>query len=196
MPRTFRKDSFISDIIEAALQEFLSRDYDKVRMEDIAIRAGVRRSNLYRYFPNKDGILAAVNTRFFEPVQVMMNTCGQGDPLAGLRRFIGDYLQFWASHPREQAFYLIGTVKTLQNRVAWPYISARVAEMINWYDMMLSRAVRDGQLTKHDTRSRATTLFCAVEGCIPYVTMSKLLSVKKALIRIDKALLTDLLPAR
>jgi hypothetical protein len=39
---------------------------------------------------------------------------------------------------------------------------------------------------------RATAIFCAVDGCIPYITMSKLLPVKKALTRIDKALLSDL----
>ena len=192
MPGTRQpKDKRIQDIIEAALIEFSRNGYDAVRMEDIAERAGMNRSTVYYYFQHKDAILAAVRGRIFEPIQVMMNAAGAGDPVEGVRKFIHDYLQFWATHPREQEFYLLGTLRTLQNRAWWPYVNVYVAAMINWYDMMLTRGVKSGRLRKHDTHTRATALFCAVEGAVPYVTMAKIFKVKRAAKDIAKTLIEE-----
>jgi AcrR family transcriptional regulator len=186
------KDKKISAILESALLAFLEKGYDGVTMEEIADRAGMARATVYNYFPFKDGILAAVRNRFFEPIQVMMKAAGRRKPVTGLQGFITDYLTFWAKHPHEQEFYVMGTMRALRDRTAWPFMNAHVAEMINWYEMMLWRGVRDRELIKHNTRARATALFCAVEGAVPYVTMAKLLSVKKAAKRIESELLDGL----
>jgi AcrR family transcriptional regulator len=194
MPRAPRvREIQIPDIIDAALLEFQSKGYDGVRMVDIARRARIQRSSIYRCFPSKSALLTAVNNRLFEPIHVLMISCGSLPPLEGLRRFIEAYLKFWAAHPREQEFYLMDIVKTLRNRAAWPFINARIAEMINWYDLQLWRGVQSGQFAKHDTRARATALFTAIDGCIPYITTSKLLTIKKAVSRLDTALIADLI---
>lgn len=39
---------------------FATRPYDEVLMEDVAERAGVSRANLYRYFPSKRDLFAAI----------------------------------------------------------------------------------------------------------------------------------------
>ncbi|RPH94670.1 TetR/AcrR family transcriptional regulator [candidate division KSB1 bacterium] len=193
MPGTIQaKDKRIKDIINAAFREFIRWGYDGVSMEKIAKRAKIDRSTLYHYFSNKESVLAAVRERLFEPVQVMMNSAGGLDAVTGLRKFIEDYLKYWASHPREQEFYLLGVVHTLQNKVWWPHVNVRIAAMINWYEYMLSCGVKQGQLVKHDTAAQATALFCAVEGAVPYVTTcTKTLSVKRVVKGIMKGIVEE-----
>jgi AcrR family transcriptional regulator len=43
-----------SDIVQAALDLFVERGFDTTTMEEVATRAGVGTSTLYRYFPTKD----------------------------------------------------------------------------------------------------------------------------------------------
>lgn len=44
-------------IVEAALDLFLTRGFDQTTMEDIAERAEIGSSTLYRYFPSKDLVI-------------------------------------------------------------------------------------------------------------------------------------------
>jgi AcrR family transcriptional regulator len=43
-------------ILDAALRLFAQRSFDKVRMEDVAVEAGVGKVTVYRYFPTKDDL--------------------------------------------------------------------------------------------------------------------------------------------
>jgi hypothetical protein len=51
--------------------------------------------------------------------------------------------------------------------------------------------VKQGLLKKHNTQARATALFCAVEGAIPYVAMAKIFTVKKVVARLKKVLMDE-----
>jgi AcrR family transcriptional regulator len=49
------------NILEAAKQEFMLKGYDKARMEDIAVNAGVTKMMLYYYFNGKANMLQAIS---------------------------------------------------------------------------------------------------------------------------------------
>ncbi|MGB3304248.1 MAG: TetR/AcrR family transcriptional regulator [Gordonia sp. (in: high G+C Gram-positive bacteria)] len=54
------------DILAAAAAEFTAVGYRGANMDDVAARAGVSRSTLYRRFPNKDALFRAVAVETFE----------------------------------------------------------------------------------------------------------------------------------
>ncbi|MGY4957057.1 TetR/AcrR family transcriptional regulator [Streptomyces nigrescens] len=49
-----------SQLLDTGAQLFAAKPYDEVLMEEIAERAGISRALLYRYFPNKRDLFAAV----------------------------------------------------------------------------------------------------------------------------------------
>ena len=54
------KEEAKSRIIEAALDVFTKRGFDRSTMDEVAHRVGVSKAALYRYFPSKDSLLEAV----------------------------------------------------------------------------------------------------------------------------------------
>lgn len=67
-------DRSIQSILDAALVEFDRHGIRRVALEDVARRAGVSRTTIYRRFANRDDLVAAVmdreNTRLFADIAV------------------------------------------------------------------------------------------------------------------------------
>ncbi|MDG4865441.1 TetR/AcrR family transcriptional regulator [Streptomyces sp. T-3] len=49
-----------NELLEVGARLFAAKPYPEVRMEDVAERAGISRALLYRYFPNKSVLFAAI----------------------------------------------------------------------------------------------------------------------------------------
>lgn len=49
-----------SQLLDVGARLFAAKPYDEVLMEDVAERAGISRALLYRYFPNKRDLFAAI----------------------------------------------------------------------------------------------------------------------------------------
>ncbi|GAA3988421.1 TetR/AcrR family transcriptional regulator [Allokutzneria multivorans] len=49
-----------AELLDVAATLFAAKPYEDVRMEDVAERAGISRALLYRYFPNKRDLFAAI----------------------------------------------------------------------------------------------------------------------------------------
>lgn len=58
--RRLSPDDRRAELLAVAAREFAARPYDEVLMEDVAERAGVSRALLYRYFPSKRDLFAAL----------------------------------------------------------------------------------------------------------------------------------------
>jgi AcrR family transcriptional regulator len=54
------KDEIRERIMTEALEVFLEKGYEKASMRDLAKRAGTSVSNIYHYFPNKQGLFRAI----------------------------------------------------------------------------------------------------------------------------------------
>jgi AcrR family transcriptional regulator len=67
-PRTVRE----ADIISAAHAIFSEKGYEKAAMNEIAKQAGVAEGTIYKYFSNKQDLLARVISRFYK--QLIENT--------------------------------------------------------------------------------------------------------------------------
>jgi AcrR family transcriptional regulator len=72
-------------ILDAAAELFATRGVADTDLADIARAVGLARSSLYRYFPDKDHILAAWLTREIEPLEAEVARI-EGDDLAPIAR--------------------------------------------------------------------------------------------------------------
>ena len=62
-----RKDARPGELLAAALALFVERGYVATRLQDVAVQAGVAKGTIYRYFKNKDELLAAVVHEYIRP---------------------------------------------------------------------------------------------------------------------------------
>lgn len=89
------------DILDAALQLFISEGYGAVTMRGIAARVGCSPGNLYHYFPGKNEIFLALRDQGFELFrQYQARTRDVSDPVARLRAHAAAYLRFAMEQPR------------------------------------------------------------------------------------------------
>ena len=61
--RRLKPEERRNELLDVGAEFFASRPYDEVLMEDIAARVGVSRALLYRYFPGKRELFAAIYRR-------------------------------------------------------------------------------------------------------------------------------------
>lgn len=80
-PRSEAADARIG---EAALALLLDRGYDRFSVDEVAVRAGVAKTTLYRRWPTKDHLVVAVVARLQDEVPVVY----RGDVRADLTRYL------------------------------------------------------------------------------------------------------------
>lgn len=187
------KNLKITDLVDVALADCIERGPLGTNLTRIAERAGIDRGSLTYHFGTLDAILAAVRERMMEPLRVLMNQAAAERGLKGLRFYMGAFLEHWAKHPQERKFYLAGMHSLLETKEWWPQMNIVVASYVDWYEAMLDRAIKDGDLLRHDTRSRAVTIFCALEGAVLYIQTAKTFDKKKVARRLEIVLLGDVL---
>jgi AcrR family transcriptional regulator len=75
-----RSDPTLEAILDAAVVEFEQHGFRRVALDDVARRAGVSRTTIYRRFANKDELVAAViereNVRLFADIAVELKHAG------------------------------------------------------------------------------------------------------------------------
>jgi AcrR family transcriptional regulator len=73
-------DSTLEAILDAAVVEFEQHGFRRVALDDVARRAGVSRTTIYRRFANKDELVAAViereNVRLFADIAAELKQAG------------------------------------------------------------------------------------------------------------------------
>jgi AcrR family transcriptional regulator len=92
-----RKEARPSEILAAALEEFVEHGYAAAKLEDVARRAGVTKGTLYLYFESKDALFKAVVRETIIPLLVSAEQTVDdhtGSPEQLLRRLV---LQWWGS---------------------------------------------------------------------------------------------------
>ncbi|MGY5764798.1 TetR/AcrR family transcriptional regulator [Brachybacterium sp. DNPG3] len=129
------------DAIVRAAREIFSEEQDEVPFEDVARRAGVGAGTLYRHFPNRDALLAAVFegevAALRDRARQLVAALSPGDALAAFLREMVDhmYSQRGLARTLFAASETVGGALSDEGRV----LEDEVAEM-------LSRGVEQGQL--------------------------------------------------
>jgi len=90
-----RKEERPSEILAAALEEFVEHGYAATKLEDVARRAGITKGTLYLYFESKDALFRAVVRQTIVPLLASAEQLvddHEGGPELLLRRLV---LQWW-----------------------------------------------------------------------------------------------------
>ncbi|MGA2383244.1 MAG: TetR/AcrR family transcriptional regulator [Gemmatimonadales bacterium] len=92
-----RKDARPTEILAAALAEFVEHGYAATKLEDVARRAGITKGTLYLYFESKEALFKAMVRETIVPLltaaeRMVDDHAGSPDEL--LRRLV---LQWWES---------------------------------------------------------------------------------------------------
>ncbi|WP_177238908.1 TetR/AcrR family transcriptional regulator [Pseudonocardia ammonioxydans] len=113
---------------------FGERDYAEVEISDIAARAGVSRGLLYRYFPDKAGLFAAVVRSQLDGMAELTYTSGSAAAGTASERILAGldaYFDYIVAHPNwYRALYRGGTGVDSQVRAMVENAYERQAEQI------------------------------------------------------------------
>lgn len=94
-------ESIEQRLVDAAVEAATIHGVSRMSMGDVARRAGLSRQTLYRYFPSKDALVAAVvgaeTTILIE--QVLAASADIEDPQASLEAALGTALRLVRDHP-------------------------------------------------------------------------------------------------
>ncbi|HLX63457.1 MAG TPA: helix-turn-helix domain-containing protein [Planctomycetota bacterium] len=73
-------------ILQTAARLFARKPYHEVLMDEVAEQIGIAKGTIYRYFPNKEELFAALHLQFLDTLITEVRKAGPaGDPLANIR---------------------------------------------------------------------------------------------------------------
>ena len=95
--REARKDFTRGQIRAAANDVFVRRGYAHATMEEIARVAGIRRSTLYTYYPDKEALLSAIAERYIVDVrEVVLRLPGPVPSFSQIQEWLTHFVSFIA----------------------------------------------------------------------------------------------------
>ncbi len=189
-----KKDIRISEIIEAAIGEFIEKGYENSSMESIASRANLSKGGLYHHFKSKVEILFAVNLKLLEPIGELITKVEASKSVAGgLRRFILDYLSFWNDHRRELTLYFLTMNESFGNQQIMNLYSESTKQNFNFFEAQFIKGQQQGVFTKMNARLRAIGLLSCLDGFLGYLIIDPSISIKSMAKEIQDIFINDLL---
>jgi len=191
---TEKKDTRINDIIEAAISEFLEKGYEKTSMESIAKRAKMSKGGLYHHFKSKLEILFAVNMRFLEPMQEIMDKINNNSSLInGLKQFVSDYLKHWDNHRREISLYFFTMNISYKDEKIMGYYLEFAQEIFSFFEALFIKGQTMGLFKKRNALSHAVAFISCIDGYLAYMLIDTSLSLENSITEIQNIYINDFL---
>lgn len=170
-PRERRHRSNLARIVDAASQLVFEEGLDALSVKRVADLADYTPGALYRYFPSKDALLAAVVERVLEDLGARLRAAGEStsSPLARVVREARAYRDFAQASPH--AFALVASMLADPRYVVADEPAARsilTAALAVAAPVVLAfgAAQAEGQLAEGDARARVLALFAALQGAL------------------------------
>jgi AcrR family transcriptional regulator len=166
--RELRQDLRRNEILEAAQEIFETSPYDEVSMAQIADAAGVSRSTLYVYFPNREaifgGMLEQGQIKFARQFQQAIERTG--DFQDRLKTMVVSILNFLSAHHS-----LYEKIISPGFRMKTGGDSSQTLENITQHSRELLRGVirsgiEDGALPEHDVMESSWVLETLLHGTV------------------------------
>lgn len=163
------KEHRVESLLLAAVEEFLEKGYDGASVDAIAKRAGVSKGGFYHHFPNKEVLLMEANQKLSEPIMEMAEKAySNSSVMDGLRQYIKEYLNYWASRPRELSFFFLSMSKALQAPALMEYYREYVNQSTAFLVGMFQKAVESGEADLKDPEAYGISLMGALDGVVSY----------------------------
>lgn len=167
-PRQRRREEKTRVFLEHAAALVLENGLDGLTMPGLARRAGVAVGGLYRYFENKQHLMAALQIEALREMHAWMRAHCGGNGLSGLRSMVTCVSAFSQAHPT--SFTLLDIAVSDPRQILDDDLAEAVGEavepILQGVDRCLESAVRNGELTAGETRQRTLILWSLVFGCL------------------------------
>lgn len=148
-------------IIDAAEKEFTSKPFPKVTMRDIAKRAGVSPSLIYRHFPDQQSLFAEAFmkgiSRIFEKIFVTIADSDDG----AIEQVMLDFIEYFTLNDQYfqmmMNFFLGGSV----DPELFEKLTKIEREILGHFDLIFQKMNAEGNLRHH-----SHALFAALTGIV------------------------------
>jgi AcrR family transcriptional regulator len=147
-------------VLEAALRLFADRGYERTSIPDIQEAAGLSRGSgaLYKHFPSKEALLAAIVDRYIEASDAARSAIADIDlpPAEGLEAIGRGMLDLMSSRRRELRIFWrdLEQFPELQRRVRRKVMQATYSGVAAW----IERESAKGTIRVEDARATAAVL--------------------------------------
>ncbi|WP_128546776.1 TetR/AcrR family transcriptional regulator [Larkinella soli] len=191
------REERVNEILQAAVDEFLERGYAGASMERISQRAGLTKGGIYHHFRSKDHLLLETNKHFSGGLAGIVTALVTAtDEPAGLRSFIKDYLEYWATHRKELYFFSLSMTKTMEVEELSEYQTQASNALIRMVTEVYRKGTAEGRFRPHDPRSQAIVLLSALTGSLGYLFINASLEVDEVVERFRTLFVEQLLPPK
>ena len=162
--RQMRIDRRRAEILDAAKQVFLAREYAAVTIDDIAESAAFSRATIYLYFKNKQEVYTGVLLRDLDQmISGLTDSFLRTDTVRNnLFRMSTSYMNFFRVHPEYfttlSFFFFPGRKEVLPDDAA-KKIKARLAEGISAIEECINLGIDRGEARPIDARAATLSLW-------------------------------------
>ncbi|MEM6955711.1 MAG: TetR/AcrR family transcriptional regulator [Myxococcota bacterium] len=164
--RRQEKHEKILDAGEACLRE---HGYEAMKMSDVAVRAGVAKGTVYRYFDSRDALCAAIAERHIAArLPKMQALASDPNPASALRAVLECALLAFEQRPEHTRSMLDWWRRPHLKTRSPSFIAyrARVQEMLGLIEGLIARGVEGGVFAPTDNRRAAIHLWSSILGLV------------------------------
>jgi AcrR family transcriptional regulator len=189
-----KKNIRISEIVEAAIKEFIEKGYEKASMESIAKRAKLSKGGLYHHFKSKIEILFMVNLKFLEPTQnFIINIEADESIVNGLNQYIKTYLNYWNDHKKELNLYFLTMNETFNNQHIMELFREFTCQNFNYFENLFLKGQQQGIFKKIDARSHGVALISCLDGYLGYLLIDSSITLESICSAIQNTFINNIL---
>lgn len=170
-PRDRRHRSNLARILEAASRIVFEEGVDALSIKHVADRADYTAGALYRYFPSKDALLAAVVVRAVDELGERLRAASLRavEPLGRVVAQTRAYRDFAKEEPH--AFALVAAMvgdprRLVADEAAAAEVFVAVVRAMEPVVGALREAAEEGALEAGDAMQRALALFVSIQGAL------------------------------
>jgi AcrR family transcriptional regulator len=167
-PRRRRRRANLDRIVEAATQVVFEEGVEALSVKRVADLADYTPGALYRYFPSKDALLAAVVVGSLDGLAVELAAV-EGPPLACIVGAARVYHAFSRREPHAFALItsMVGDPRVLMDDdVNAALVMEAMVRALTPLVVALDRATQTGVLQPGDARERTLVLFASLQGAL------------------------------
>lgn len=170
-PKDRRHRANLARILDAASTVVFEEGVDALSIKRVAERADYTGGAIYRYFPSKDALLAAVVARAIDDLGVRLEAASHttAGPLARVVAQTRAYRDFAREAPH--AFVLVATMvndprRRVTDAESVNGVLVRTVRAMHCVVVALNECVASGELEPADVNVRALTLFVGLQGAL------------------------------
>ena len=155
-------------IRQAATKVFSKKGYFQTSAHEIAEEAGVSVGTIYNYFGSKQDILLDIYAEEFEDRQDFYEELSTSDlPLVEqIKRILDRHFSQLTSH--KELMQVIIQERFKPGSSLGQKLNQRYEEVVHYIEMLVSQALKQGQIRQCNPRVIASALFGAVESVVAY----------------------------